>query len=672
VRALFWTTALALLFCGEASGASKANKHNCDNSMENLDAGIAACTTIINANDRAYGVVIAYNNRGNAYYQKGEIDLALSDYNQALRLDPQYAIGYYNRGNVHKAKGASDRAIADYDQAIRINPNYTSAYNNRCWTYDGLGQYARAVPDCNQALRLDPKHRNAYNNRCWAYNGLGQFDLALPDCTETIRLDPQFAHGYNNRCWAYNGKGQYDRAIADCDQALRIDPKNSGAYYNRGVAYHRKGDLARAISDYDGAIRLFPNYANAYYNRGEAYHTQGDHARAISDYDQAIRLNSSLQGAFNSRGWLKLQTGQREEARADADRAVALNPADYHSRDTRGHVHLTMGNTQAALDDFNEALRVKPDFISSLWGRGQIYEQQGLRSLAFADYKKAIELKASGKDETAFQNQARARLVAIDTGRPASAAPVETAAKAPPPARPLAPIGRRVALVIGNSAYKSVTALPNPKNDAMLVAAELTRVGFEVIQRYDLGGDDMRHALGEFEDKATGAEWALVYYAGHGMELSGKNWLIPVDAKLQRSSDMADEAVPLDRVLERLSVAKTLRIVVLDACRNNPFVSRMVMNRATRAVARGLTAVDPSHGEVVFYAARDGSTALDGTGANSPFASAFVKHIEEPGVELGRFFRKVTSSVLEATGNQQEPFVYGRIPDADYYFKPPG
>jgi uncharacterized caspase-like protein len=130
--------------------------------------------------------------------------------------------------------------------------------------------------------------------------------------------------------------------------------------------------------------------------------------------------------------------------------------------------------------------------------------------------------------------------------------------------------------------------------------------------------------------------------------------------------------VPLDRVLERLSVAKKLRIVVLDACRNNPFVSRMAMGRsATRAVSRGLGTVEPSHGEVVFYAARDGNVALDGTSANSPFAAALVKHMEEDGVELGRFFRKVTSSVLDATGQQQEPFVYGRLPDEDYFFKPP-
>jgi Caspase domain len=229
---------------------------------------------------------------------------------------------------------------------------------------------------------------------------------------------------------------------------------------------------------------------------------------------------------------------------------------------------------------------------------------------------------------------------------------------------------KRVALVIGNGAYKSVSPLTNPRNDAAAVAGELTRLGFEVAAKYDLTIDRMREALSEFEDKATGADWGFVYYAGHGMELNGKNWLVPIDATLTRASDVADEAVPLERVLDRLALAKKLRIVVLDACRNNPFLSRMVMTKtSTRAVTRGLAGVEPSHGEVVFYAARDGNVALDGTGRNSPFAMALVKHMDEDGLELGRFFRKVTSTVMGETGNQQEPFVYGRIPDEDYFFK---
>jgi uncharacterized caspase-like protein len=243
---------------------------------------------------------------------------------------------------------------------------------------------------------------------------------------------------------------------------------------------------------------------------------------------------------------------------------------------------------------------------------------------------------------------------------------------APARAVQTAPSSRRVALVIGNGAYTSVDRLKNPANDASAVAGALTRLGFDVDERHDLGVVPMQRVLRDFEDKAEGAEWALVYYAGHGLEQNGKNWLIPVDAELTRATDLPDEAIPVERVLDRLSGGRKLRMVILDACRTNPYLARMVMNGATtRSVTQGLAAIEPPHGEVVFYAARDGSVAADGPGANSPFATALLKHMEEDGVELGRFFRKVTSRVLAMTKNQQEPFVYGRIPDEDFYFKPP-
>ena len=121
----------------------------------------------------------------------------------------------------------------------------------------------------------------------------------------------------------------------------------------------------------------------------------------------------------------------------------------------------------------------------------------------------------------------------------------------------------------------------------------MPRLGFEVIEKHDLGVAAMRKVLGEFEDKAAGAEWAFVYYAGHGMELNGRNWLHPCRCGACRATDTPDEAIPLGRALDRLTAASKLRIVVLDACRNNPFISRMVMSRvSTRAVARGLTAVE--------------------------------------------------------------------------------
>lgn len=231
---------------------------------------------------------------------------------------------------------------------------------------------------------------------------------------------------------------------------------------------------------------------------------------------------------------------------------------------------------------------------------------------------------------------------------------------------------RRVALVIGNSGYKSVSALSNPGKDSSAIATELIRLGFDVTEQHDLSFDGMRHAFAEFEDKASRADWAVVYYAGHGMEVSGKNWLVPIDAVLAKSNDVPDEAIGLDRVRDRVRGAKKLRFIILDACRNNPFLSRMAFPDGNpREISRGLARVEPQRGEVIFYAARDGSLASDGKGDHSPFAAALLKHMSEKGLELGRFFRRVSSTVWNSTAPPQEPFVYSSLPDEDFYFELP-
>ncbi len=234
---------------------------------------------------------------------------------------------------------------------------------------------------------------------------------------------------------------------------------------------------------------------------------------------------------------------------------------------------------------------------------------------------------------------------------------------------------KRVALVIGNAAYRTVGELPNPRRDARDVAAALRDAGFaEVVELYNLGIQQMREALAAFEDKAAGADWAVVYYAGHGIEVDGRNYLVPVDAKLNRASDVEDETLALDRVLARVAAAGKLQLVILDACRNNPFKARMVVTGAAkRAIGeRGLARVEPAHSNVlVAYAARDGEAALDGrAGDNSPYARALVKRLGERGLEVGTFFRKVRDDVLAETGGKQRPFEYGSLTGQLLYFRP--
>ena len=224
-----------------------------------------------------------------------------------------------------------------------------------------------------------------------------------------------------------------------------------------------------------------------------------------------------------------------------------------------------------------------------------------------------------------------------------------------------------MALVIGNSAYQNVAQLPNPVNDGTTIAATLKDAGFDVVDsRHDLPAAETRRALRDFADRARDADIAVVYYAGHGIEVDGTNYLIPVDAKLERDTDVYDEALSLDRVLMAIEPAKKLRLVILDACRDNPFSKNMKRTVASRAIGQGLAKVEPTSPNVLIaYSAKAGSTAADGDGKNSPFTIALSRHLTTPGLDVRRAFGFVRDDVLKTTGNRQEPFVYGSLGGED-------
>jgi uncharacterized caspase-like protein len=226
---------------------------------------------------------------------------------------------------------------------------------------------------------------------------------------------------------------------------------------------------------------------------------------------------------------------------------------------------------------------------------------------------------------------------------------------------------KRVALVIGNAAYQNAPRLPNPVNDGATVASTLKDAGFDVVDsRHDLGAADTRRALRDFADRARDADIAVVYYAGHGIEVDGGNYLIPVDAKLERDTDVYDEALSLDRVLLAVEPAKKLRLVILDACRDNPFAKTMKRTVASRAIGQGLAKIEPtSPNLLIAYSAKAGSTAADGDGKNSPFTFALSRHLTTPGLDVRRAFGYIRDDVMKTTNNRQEPFVYGSLGGED-------
>lgn len=232
--------------------------------------------------------------------------------------------------------------------------------------------------------------------------------------------------------------------------------------------------------------------------------------------------------------------------------------------------------------------------------------------------------------------------------------------------------GKRVALVIGNSTYQNVAQLPNPANDAAAIADLFTKANFDVvISRHDLKSLDMRRALREFTDQARGADIAVIYFAGHGLEIDGTNYLVPVDAMLERDADVDDEAVSLNRILVATEAATKLRLVILDACRDNPFAKKMKRTLASRAISRGLIGVEANRPNTfIAFAAKEGATASDGTGSHSPFTTAVLNHLTQPGLDIRKAFGYVRDDVMSETANQQEPYTTNSLGGNDVSLVP--
>nr|WP_294526699.1 SUMF1/EgtB/PvdO family nonheme iron enzyme [uncultured Rhodopila sp.] len=233
---------------------------------------------------------------------------------------------------------------------------------------------------------------------------------------------------------------------------------------------------------------------------------------------------------------------------------------------------------------------------------------------------------------------------------------------------------QRIALVIGISSYQNAPHLANPVNDARAIGDSLRRLKFDVTELYDPDFRALNSGIRSFGIRAASADVAVVYYAGHGVQVDKENYLIPADAKLERERDLLYEAMPLDRLLGEVSQASRIGIVLLDSCRNNPFIDRVSrsMTIAGRAVATtpGLARVDNvPRNTMVVMAAKADQIAEDGL-EHSPFASALLAHFQIPGLELSLFFRSVRDTVLRATNNRQEPYVFSSLGAEPFYFYP--
>ncbi|QGM47257.1 caspase family protein [Methylocystis heyeri] len=229
---------------------------------------------------------------------------------------------------------------------------------------------------------------------------------------------------------------------------------------------------------------------------------------------------------------------------------------------------------------------------------------------------------------------------------------------------------KRVALIVGNSKYAQINKLANPGNDAPDFAKAMESMGFEVILRVDVGKSEFDRALAEFARKSEGADTALFYYAGHGLQYQRQNFLLPTDIEVQDSADVEFRAVGLDRVLQAISRTSGVKILILDACRDNPLATQFSSRSIGDGGApRGLVRIDRTEGLVIAYATAPDQVAQDGSGRNSPFTQSLINHIREPGLEIGTMFRRVANDVFEQTKGRQRPEISISLLN-DYFLNP--
>jgi uncharacterized protein YgiM (DUF1202 family) len=229
---------------------------------------------------------------------------------------------------------------------------------------------------------------------------------------------------------------------------------------------------------------------------------------------------------------------------------------------------------------------------------------------------------------------------------------------------------KRVALVIGNSAYENAPRLPNPINDARAVADVLRRLDFVVIEALDQDKPGTQELLSQFREELLDADVSLFFYGGHGLQVKGQNYLLPVDAKLDFESDLAFEAVPVDAVLGLMESITPVRLMFLDACRDNPLAQSLARISRGGVVGSGLARMDSSAGTLIAFATEAGKVALDGDGEHSPFALALLEHIETPGLEVMQMLSRVRATVIDNTGGDQLPLDMSALV-SDFYFIPP-
>jgi tetratricopeptide (TPR) repeat protein len=638
----------AMCFTGTFSGSVK-------------DDNVAACTRLIAAKK---DLLSAYIQRGRFYTRRGDNwDQAIADFGEALRLDPRNVDALALHGVLTINRGDAARAQAEMNEAIRLDPKSAIAHNSIGFFHNTKGDYDRALAEINEAIRLEPKFGYAYKNRGLIYENKGTFDKALADFHTALNLDP----GKQERLGrdAAQGIERVQQKLATPGGGSRPAPTASTddqATCFRGAAGDENAAACTRLIE-SGGLSV-SELARTFRQRANVSTRKGNFDAAMADLNESLRLEPNNVDARALRAGGYVGKGDYDRALADLKEARRLDPKSYLTSNVFGVYYNAKGEYDRALTELNEAIRLNPNGMYAYKNRGISYEQKGEHDKALADFRKALSFDPEGKERVGREawegiERVQQKLAGL------RANPAPTVSKTSPSLVTALPTDsrRRVALVIGNGKYQFAAPLANPPNDAADIAKALRKLGFDVVEGRDLDRSGMDNAIRQFGRKLDGAEIALFFYAGHGLQVNGKNYLVPVDAKLERPGDLALDAVDIGNVLAQMEAEKRVNLIFLDACRDNPLARSLARSLGTRssAVAQGLASIQSAIGTMIAYATQPDNVALDGEGRNSPFTAALLKHIVTPGLEIGTLMKRVRADVIATTREKQVPWDHSSL-----------
>ena len=465
---------------------------------------------------------------------------------------------------------------------------------------------------------------------------------------------------YLMRAWAWTDQGEHNQAIQDFSKALEYDPYNTEARKGRGWASAQMEDFEPAIDDFSRAITVKPEDFEAYEGRAWCLEKQGKYDPALENYNSALELNPNSADAYEGRGWVWSAKQDHEKAIADFTRAIEIKPGLVYAYEGRALSYKETGRYEPALADYTQALTLNPDNFDAYIARSYILENLGRLEEAAADAEQAAKLDPDAMEAGLRAKELQAELdkKVTEAVAPATSTSAVTSA--------LQPISeKRIALVIGNSDYKYFPPLTNPVNDAIDMALSLEATGFTVRRCLNGARRDMLDTIRQFgEDIKQEGGVGLFFYAGHGVQVKGENFLIPVDADIQHQDEVEDSAIKASAILRKMETADNrLNIVILDACRNNPLPG------SYRGIDQGLARMDAPRGSLLVYATAPGDTASDGQGRNGLFTSMLLKHIKTPGLPVESMLKKVRVDVMKMSNERQTPWNSSSL-TGEFFFIP--